>query len=411
MLSQSEQEQFQAKCKESFRVFVQCKGNYAQAARDLGIPRNTLLNRIDAAVRMGMKIPDFSSSKPLQPTKVMETRDTIRLHSLERDLKDLREHNKKLASELLGLEKVKNLIHDCDRPRNPPKWMVDLKPKANTGVPTLLLSDLHWDEVVDPKQINGVNAYNREIAVRRLRTCFTKTVELCFNHMAKPSYDYLTLDLGGDLLSGNIHEELRETNEFPIAVSMMALMDNFISGIDLLIEKFRKIVVRCVVGNHGRWDKKPRAKNRAYDSYEWIIYQMLSRHYAKDDRIHFDIADGSDILYSIYNTTYLLTHGDQAKGGSGIAGALSPLMLMDHRKRKRGMATSQHYDYMVFGHWHQRLVVKNMIGNSSLKGYDEWTASMNYDFELPSQEMWITHPEYGITVSWPILLEKPGTKF
>ena len=110
-------------------------------------------------------------------------------------------------------------------------------------------------------------------------------------------------------------------------------------------------------------------------------------------------------------TRYLVNHGDQAKGGSGIAGALSPLMLMDARKRKRAMATKQEYDYQVLGHWHQLIQFKGMIINGSLKGYDEWTASMNFEWELPAQAAWITHPDHGITVRWPIYLEKQGATF
>ena len=410
MLNKAQKERFEKDCKEALRVFAAHKGNYTHAARALGIPRTTLLTRIERAARIVPKVPQ-SDGVNLEHASMEETREAIRLHAMERDLKDLREHNKKLSNELLGLEKIKLLIHDCERPINPPRWLVKLKAKSNTGVPNLFLSDVHWDEVVDPRQINGMNAYNRDIAVRRLRTCFSKTVDLCLNHMAKPSYDYIVLSFGGDMLSGNIHEELRETNEYPIALSMMGLIDHMTAGIDLLVEKFGKVYVPCVVGNHGRWDKKPRAKNRAYESYEWIIYQMLAKHYAKDDRIHFDIADGPDLPYKIYDTRYLLTHGDQARGGSGIAGALSPLMLMDHRKRKRAMATHQEFDYLQMGHWHQRMMVKGLIVNSSVKGYDEWTASMNFEFELPSQQMWITHAEYGITASWPILLERPGVKF
>jgi hypothetical protein len=278
-------------------------------------------------------------------------------------------------------------------------------------VPTLLASDWHFDEVVDPRQINGVNAFNRPIALARIKTLFTKTIDLLVHHMAHPKYDYFVLDLGGDMLSGNIHEELRETNETPVSVSMLALMDAIIGGINLLQTHFPRIVVNCVPGNHGRWDKKPRAKNRVYETYEWILYQFLARHYAENKDIQFNVSDGADLPYKIHSTRYLLTHGDQFKGGSGIAGALSPLMLGDARKRKRSIAIDQPYDYLVMGHWHQYIMAKGIIVNGSLKGADEYSFQSNFDYELPQQALWITHPIWGITARWPVFLEKPGRTY
>ena len=267
------------------------------------------------------------------------------------------------------------------------------------------------DEVVLANQINGANAYNREIANRRLKHLFTKTVDLLIHHMAKPNYEYFVLDLGGDLLSGNIHEELRETNEAPVSQSMMAMIDQLIAGIDTLLPHFPKILINAVCGNHGRWDRKPRMKNRVYENYEWIVYQFLAKYYKDNKDVVFNIADGADLLYKVYNTTTCLTHGDQFKGGSGIAGALSPLMLGDARKRKRAIALNQPFDLLKMGHWHTLWHAKGIMVNGSVKGYDEYASQSNFDFEVPQQWMYIIHPIWGITARWPIMLEKPGTTF
>src|SRR5579872_135101 len=56
-----------------------------------------------------------------------------------------------------------------------PNWVT--KPTITTdapGVPGLMLSDLHWGEVVKPAQVNGVNEFNMTIARRRLRNVVEK---------------------------------------------------------------------------------------------------------------------------------------------------------------------------------------------------------------------------------------------
>lgn len=373
-----------------------------------------------AAVSLGMKANAFSARVRTarlagltgkRPSgKVEETPDLLRrkVKRLEGEISSM---VKRLETHDDTLHVVKQLIHDCDEPITPPKWAATTGKGHTTGVPTLFLSDIHYDEVVLANQISHVNAFTRTIANRRLKMLFTKTLDLLVHHMANPKYEYFVLNLGGDCLSGLIHEELRETNECPIAQSIMALTDQLVAGITMLLEQFPRIIVNCVVGNHGRFDKKPRMKNRAYENYEWLLYQFVAKHFHEYRDIVFTIADGADCPYTIYSTRFLLTHGDQFKGGSGIAGALSPLMLGDARKRKRAIAIDQPFDYLLMGHWHTLWMAKGIIVNGSVKGYDEYAFQSNFDFEIPQQWMFITHPQWGITARWPIMLEAPGTKF
>lgn len=374
-----------------------CHGDLSLTSKTLGIPRSTIRDRLKMR-------PDIKAEAETD-------QDRWRRERLERDLRDLREENKRLSSLAHAGDTIKQLIHDCDRPVMPPKWLTPKYTPNLTGVPHLFLSDWHWDEVVDPRQMNGVNAYNREIAVRRLETCFAKASSLLFDSMHKPQYDYCTVILGGDMLSGNIHEELRETNEAPIAQSILHLLDHLVAGLTMLYDRFGKLYLPCVVGNHGRFDKKPRAKHRAHDNFEYLLYHFLKKHFRTEPHIHFDIADGAFLPFQTYGTKYLLAHGDQAKGGSGIAGALSPLMLMDHRTRKRAMATEQPYHMLLLGHWHQLMSVKGMRINGAGKGLDEWALGQGFDYELPAQDLWITHPDHHITAQWPIYLEKKDTRF
>lgn len=372
------------------------------AANSIGVNEMTFRRRLAQAKTTGLTV-----SKGLVE---VDNPDMLR-RQIKRLETDLGAARKIASSQDDTLVVLKNLIRDASQAPRPPKWLVKPSAGKNTGVPSLFVSDIHYDEVVIANQINGANAYGREIANRRLKTLFTKTVDLLIHHMAKPNYDYFILDLGGDLLSGNIHEELRETNEAPVSRSMMAMLDQLVAGIDTLLPHFPRIVVNAVCGNHGRWDRKPRMKNRVYENYEWIVYQFLAKYYADNKDIVFNIADGADLIYTTYNTVTCMTHGDQFKGGSGIAGSLSPLMLGDARKRKRAIALNQPFDLLKMGHWHTLWHAKGIMVNGSVKGYDEYASQNNFDYEVPQQWMYIIHPVWGITARWPIMLEKPGVKF
>ena len=108
------------------------------------------------------------------------------------------------------------------------------------------------------------------------------------------------------------------------------------------------------------------------------------------------MAAGADLMVDVQDTTYLLTHGDQAKGGGGIGGIWPPLMRMVARKRN-----NVDFDSMVLGHFHQ-LIMAPSSGfplNGSLKGYDEYASIGNFAFEAPQQALWINVPEKGVSSS------------
>ncbi len=383
-MSQGEAERFAA----TWREHIAGGGNESTL---MGIARSTMQNR---------------------RRQVEHLLDTVLLQAGQKDTVQATQEAREQKAELMRLrasaadvERLRALYQGgLDYTAAPPNWLYRETVKAKClGTPTLFLSDLHWGEHVDPKQINYANQFDMKIARARLRRVFETTIRMLYQHLAPANYLGMVLALGGDMVSGNIHEELRETNDDSILAIVLDLFDCLVAGIDMLLAAgIPMIFIPCVVGNHGRLDKKPRAKGAVQDNYEWILYQLLMRHYATEKRVTVVPSDSLDYLYQIHNTTYLLTHGDQFKGGSGIAGPATPWALGDHKKRKRQNAINQPYDYMIFGHFHQLTWGQTYIVNGSLKGYDEWTFRMNFGIEPPQQALWITHPKHGITVKMEI---------
>ncbi len=151
--------------------------------------------------------------------------------------------------------------------------------------------------------------------------------------------------------------------------------------------------------------KKMRAKGRNFTSFDWLLYTFLAKRFEGDARVTFYIPDGADALYSVYGHRYLLTHGDQFRGGDALIGPLGPIVRGDHRKRARNMQINADYDTIVMGHWHQLMQTQKFIVNGSLIGYNEYAYNNNYGFEPPRQALWITHPERGITFHMPVQVD------
>lgn len=348
-------------------------------------------------------------SKSLNDFKIAHDPETI-IASLRKQLVAALDQasTAEIMREYVGTAKLN--VNELDLP----KWVYKPKTAAAPGVPKIMLSDLHWGENVRKSQVGGVNEYNVKIAQRRLRQVFETTIDLC--RILSPSMDYpgIVCPLGGDMVSGNIHDELAATNDINTMPTVLDLYQHLVPGILMLADAFGHVFLPCVSGNHDRDTKKIWNKDRNHTSFGWLLYQFLALRFADDKRITFYIPDGSDALYRIYNTRYNLTHGDQFRGGDGIIGPLGPITRGEQKKNARASQVGQDYDVMEFGHFHTRLLSARLRGNGSLKGYDEYATANNFRFEPPSQNWTITHPDHGITFDAPVYCDhtkKPKAKW
>jgi hypothetical protein len=311
---------------------------------------------------------------------------------------------RRLTTELAAVRAELGLYREIERTKlDVPTWMRKTSSRKHHGTAMMIFSDPHFDEVVRPEQVAYYNAYNADIAEKRTRRFFEKGISLARDYIAGIQYDGAVLFLTGDNFSGTIHDELSATNERPLLESLLYWTERFAPGIRMLADDFGHLTVPCVVGNHPRLTRKPVAKNRAQDNVDWLFYHLLAREFKSDKRVTFMVSDAADLLVPVYGTTYLETHGDQFRGGSGISAQLSPLMIGQNRKTRRQLALGKPYDWMVMGHWHSYSpAFKGIMVSGSLKGLDEYAYINNFEPEPPRLSFWITTPERGAGFFNPI---------
>lgn len=343
--------------------------------------------------------------------KFQEEQTDARAQSELEKVRAERDRTKRALAELTDRLSVYESIDDLVV--KAPKWVSPAKPrgKGARGIPNLLFSDAHLDEIVKPEELEGANAFDRHIAEIRCRRLVDNTIKVSRDYFSGLTFEGGVLYLGGDIFGGIIHEELRETNEAPLMATIVHWLEILVAFVGELVDYYSKLHVVGVVGNHGRLSRKPRAKLRAQDNADWLLYKLLAREFRADDRVTFQVGDSADTDVEVYTTRFKVTHGDQFRGGGGIAGYLSPLSLGQHRKTRRELGLARlrdeelrGFDWLVMGHWHQYLVGRGLIVNGSLKGYDEYAYVSNFEPEPPQQAFWIVTPEHGMSFSAPILV-------
>lgn len=384
------------------------------AAEALGLTRGALEGRLRAAKLYGIKQGKASSeARAKKREAAVAVAMPPEVDRLRDEVYELRAQLKAAKSEVIDADYVKRKILGISEATcgvEHPTWLVGpVSGKSLPGVPTALWSDWHWGETVFPDQVNGVNEFNLAIAQARARKLVERTIQLLKHHVVNPKYPGLVICLGGDMVTGDIHEELKETNDVPTLSALLDLFGVLCWAIKTMAAEFGRVFLPCVPGNHGRTSRKPQAKNRSFTNYDWLLYQLLAKHFADDKRVQFYIPDGPDALFSVCGHKYLLTHGDQFRGGDGIIGAIGPITRGNQRKLARNSSINRGYDTMLLGHWHQYMPLHRTLVNGSLKGYDEYANVSNFGYEPPIQALWLTHQRHGVIMHLPVYLEAhPG---
>lgn len=234
-------------------------------------------------------------------------------------------------------------------------------------------------------------------SVKTAETVFDLTID---GHPSYHANGYLVHN------SGNIHDELTATNELNSMPCVLDLYGALVRMIKFFLEYFPAVFIPCVTGNHGRDTRKIWSKDRHHTSFDWLLYCLLAKYFEDNKRVTFLIPDGPDAYYQVYSHTYILSHGDQFRGGDGVIGILGPIVRGDHKKRSRNMQIHMGYDTMLCGHFHQYVQLQRLIVNGSLKGYDEYAYANNFPYEPAQQALWLTHPTYRITYRMPVQVQQ-----
>ncbi|MDE2020093.1 MAG: hypothetical protein KGJ13_07145 [Patescibacteria group bacterium] len=373
-------------------------GTYEKAAFALGISQTAVSHKIAVAKHRGLTA-DSPVRDPLEKAREENSRLKAELRQVHRQNDSAEE----IRKEIFRLKEI---------PYEPPGWLD--KPIAATkdipGIPMMLWSDWHAGETVRKGEVGGLNVFGKKIFDERVRVLVERCLHLVRLRMPKGKPGAVVC-LGGDLMTGGIHQELLETNDEYVLETVRHLKSVLLTALTAIAEELGPVYVPCVVGNHGRNTVKPRAKGIVYTSYEWSIYTDLEDRLKNDKRFRFTVADETDVLFSVQGHRFLLTHGDRlgTKGGDGIIGSLGPIVRGEFKVRNSESKVGRDFDTILMGHWHEYHTAHGRIVNNCLKGYDEFARTVLRANPAPaSQALWFVHRKYGIHSHQEVFVQDPS---
>jgi hypothetical protein len=386
--------------REALRALLRDGVNPTHAARRLGCDPRTA-RREAKTLRAGPAAPPPAPVSPEQERADRLGADFWRRKARAAEQSLARAEH--LAAELAGLRGQSWQV---------PNWLLAQPGPGDRGrsVVGCLISDIHMGEVIEPDEILGVNRFDPNVCRSRLKRYFDAACTIGRRWSSDTACEGALLVLGGDMVSGSIHDELAATNALTSPEQVVAVVEAIAGGIRMLAEAYGRVHVVSVPGNHGRTTPKPTAKLYARLSYDIMVAAMLQERFRFDERLTFQHGDSKDQIVPIFGRTVFVTHGDKigTKGGMGFAGPMLPIVRGTKKVEAQQARFGRRPDLILHGHYHTTGNAGAVLSNGSVPGYGEYADDLRAEPEPPQQWLFLLHSKWGLRERAPIQLEPPG---
>ncbi len=377
-------------------------------AKANNIVRRRITDYADATARSRlMPRQQPVDADPPDPDDIGEERHRRALHDADFHTKQNRTLRRKVAELEKVLDEVSGL---AGVQTSPPTWaMAEDSSRRRRSVIGGLVSDIHDGEVIEADEILGINAFNPDICAARLERYFQAACEKGLHWASDTDLQGFVLFLAGDLISGDIHEELRNTNALTSHEQMRHVVECLHAGVSMLMEAYPHVHIVSVPGNHGRTTMKSTAKKYADLSYDILATQMLHDR-MPSDRITWQYGKSKDQIVPVFGRTALCTHGDKmgTGGGQGFAGPMLPIVRGTKKIAAQQASVGRKPDLIVHGHYHTSGNPGAVFSNGSVVGASEYGDDIRAPHEPPQQWLFLMHEKWWVRDRAEIKLEEPG---
>lgn len=329
--------------------------------------------------------------------------DVVSLQALKDDpVEDLREQRIELEKERVKLRTERGEISRLIREQARSEYMIDvIRDAILTGIEPFLeyngcdarfsdndlivsLSDVHAGIQID----NFFNHYNENVLLNRFSNYLAKIEKIAKTHDAQNCY----LVLGGDLLSGFIHTEIRIENNLNV-IEQVKFVSSAISQFAMKLgEMFGNVYVYSVPGNHARAvaNKKESLKNENLD-FLIPFYMEAKLQNCSNIQICENTVEETIAMFNVRGKTVFATHGDKDTPKNVVQN-----MTMSYRIKP---------DIVMMGHRHTNALSTvydtKVVESGCTSGSDTYCVEHRFRNE-PEQVVLVVNAEDGIDCMYDV---------
>lgn len=327
----------------------------------------------------------------------------------------LRQQNETLKTQRKELTRLQTALDDAlnvresvfrltDRDFGPPRWPVAKRIKGRSiHTPIMFTSDKQYGEVIDAAEMDGMNKFNKHIFAERYHMMIDKSIRWAdaigegWGAVYPRGMIYLR---GGDEISGEIHAELSETNDAGAVPGLLELCAHEVEGIKRYKDRFGRVHVISIPGNHGRTTIRPRFKGYTATNYETILAWLIQAKFEGDPDVTFETPASGMSRFLAEGWSFELRHGDRmgAGGGTGWIGSPAPITKGHKKIRLDAASVGSPVDFVLTGHLHTSIKLPRGFANGSMPGYNEFARGLGLEPDCAKQWFLLAHAErvYGL---------------
>lgn len=286
-----------------------------------------------------------------------------------------------------------------------PKPRVYVKKTIDTStdvIAVMQIADAHMGAVQMPDEVEGFNEFNPEICRTRQLNFAHRFNRWVDRSRASHNINECAVLVTGDLISGDIHQELQVTNAFPVTVQVVEAARVLAEQMVELSQNFTSVEVHFIgADNHGRLTKKPQAKQEGLNSMNYLVGELAKAYLDKINNVNFNIYPMHEKVVHVGHRNYLITHGHGMRAWMGIPWysaerkvgkeATARMQLIMDQKMKMHEAG---FHKFIFSHFHTPINTQMYSCCGSVQGTDAYDHVAGR-YAVPSQAGWLVHPKYN----------------
>jgi hypothetical protein len=234
------------------------------------------------------------------------------------------------------------------------------------------IGDVHYGELVTDRSTGGVAEYSPEIAQAR----FDYTIEEAIKIGKHNKIQSLWFIMGGDMISGDIHDDLSRSNEVMPIEQTLDCAEMMYGGLERLCQEFPEVNVLGVSGNHARMYRKPFFNRKQIESLDYILYKMVEAKGLNQKNLSFHTPESFYTTIEVEKRKFLIMHGDTIKQQNSFSLPFYG-MWKEFMKWKAMEDTAGEFDDMIVHHNHIPVALTigegMYYGNGALKGKDDFS--------------------------------------
>lgn len=322
----------------------------------LDVHRDTLRKSVNGCPYSGYNVLKYYKNKQL---KCVQSDELAEIKKATIQMRDERNELNKKYREISRAEKLISIFKEIITKDVKCEFDANKSPVVTgDNDMVVLLSDIHYGIGVD----NTYNTCNKDVIKARMEQYLAEVKQILYMHKSQDCY----LVLGGDLISGSIHNTIRIENIENVVTQIKevsVLISHFVNELSKL---FYHVHVYETPGNHSRLFQN-KDDNQKGDLLDTLIphYLKASLQYQTNVVIHENYIEEEICSFVVRGHKVVGVHGDKDPITS----------IVPNLSRMVGYIP----DIVVVGHKHQNglqtIDRTKVVQNGSLSGMDNYTVN------------------------------------